>query len=563
MRLPPRSQPEERAFFVTQMLNDTGFFCRNVLGMDTDRDPTGEPVSEVGKGGIRDDGPHAETIRFMDNESMQYRVMWTPRFTYKSSKVTGYILRNILKYPDISILLAMHTTDAAEERVRTIRDILTSNEILKEIFGDLKGPSWTGNSFVSGLRQDRTLLTPTLYGASPQKGTAGGRPDLIVFDDVVSESNSVTETQLKKGCRFVEATLALRGHRTRFLGVGTPYHEADANHWMVDAGWNKLIHLDAGVDVSVNEKGLVILSGEARWPNLSIDFLRKYLKREEKDGGGASYEWFMSQFKLQVVRGLRARFARTHFQPCQWQPEVHSSLTGYLLTDTAPSGSTDGDMNVLMYVGIDERHHVYILDIECGFWQMYEFADRYLKMLQKWQAKVNHRLELWEKGHNYFSYFQHIHVQAKQRNIRVSTYAETRNNSVAGKDDRIGATAIRFQAGEVHIMDTVPRLWNAGTEMRELWNPSGEIDPKTGFGLPSGDLVQQFIRFPTITRKDLPDAFALVDTMDKNTQQRVCFHAKSGRQRPDPSTRQQPIRQTASRFNGSSSRFYDRIKRSR
>lgn len=561
MRLPPRSQPEEREFFVTQMLNDTGFFCRNVLGMDTDRDPTGEPVSARGEGGVRADGPHQETIAFMDDESAQYKVLWTPRFTYKSSKVTGYILRNILKYPDIAILLAMHTSEAASERVRVIRDILTENEIIKELFGDLKGPKWTEDGFVTSLRQDRTLLTPTLYSASPQKGTAGGRPDLIIFDDIVSEENSKTDLQLKRGRNFIESTLALRGQRTRYMTVATPWHEADANHWCIDAGWKKCVHLDIGCDVHVNDKGMVELSGKARWPHLPIEFLRKYLKSPDGTGGGMTFEFFMSQFKLQVVRGLRASFQRHHFQPVTWNDREHSELTGYLLTDTAPSGSTEGDMNVLMYVGIDERHRVFILDVECGYWQMYEFADRYLNMLQRWQAKVNHRMELWEKGHNYYSYMQHIHVRGKERNIRVLTHAENRNQGVAGKDQRIAATAVRFQAGEVFVMSTVPRLWNAGTEMRELWNPAGEVDPKTRFGMPSGDLVQQFIRFPMIQKKDLPDCFALVDTIDKNTQQRVCFHVKSSRHRQAASTERQPIRPSASKFHGSTSRFYGRIPR--
>lgn len=557
MKLPPRSKPEEREFFLTRMLNDTGFLCRNVLGMDTDRDPTGEPVSEVGRGGVREDGPHGETIAFMDDEAAQYKVLWTPRFTYKSSKVTGYIIRNILKYKDISILLAMHTSEDAEDRVRVIRDILTTNEIIVELFGDLKkgAPVWQSDQFVTALRTDKTLLTPTLYAASPQKGTAGGRPDLIVFDDIVSETNSVTELGLKKGRRFIESSLALRGHRTRYLLVGTPYDERDANHWAIDAGWKKCTHLDVGVDVHVDDQGYVQLSGEARWPNLSIDFLRKYLKSEKKDGGGASFEWFMSQFKLQVVRGQRSHFKRTQFQPCQWNDAEHRQLTGFLLTDVAPSGSTQGDANVLMYVGLDEKNHIYILDCDVGFWQMYEFADRYLKMLEKWSTKVNHHHEMWEKSSHYYSYYQHINVQAKQRNIRVAFKAENRNQSVAGKDNRIAAMAVRFQAGEVHVMNTVPRFWNAGTQVRELWNPS---DPEYG-GLPGGDLVQQFVRFPTHAKKDIPDTFALLGAVDKETGHPLCFPVRSARRHASEEVRRQPISKSDAGLHGSSSRFYRSI----
>ena len=560
-KLPPRSSPEERQWFVRQMLNDTGFMCRNVLGMDTDRDPTGEPVSAEGEGGVRADGPHGETVAFMDDESVQYKVLWTPRFTYKSSKVTGFIVRNILKYPDIAILLAMSTTDRAAERVRVIRDILTSNPIILELFGELRGPSWTEGSFITAMRQDQTLLTPTLYSASPQKGTAGGRPDLIVFDDIVDETNSVTDVQLARGRKFVESTLALRGQRTRYMTIATPWHEADANHWCIDAGWKKCVHLDIGCEVNVDEKGSVLLSGDSRWPHMPVEFLRRYLRDASGTGGGGmSYEFFMSQFKLQVVRGLRAHFTRTQFQPATWQEKVHKDLTGYLLTDTAPSGSTKGDLNVLFYVGVDERNHVYMLDLEVGFWQMYEFCDKFLNMLQRWASKVNHRHELWEKGHNHLSYLQHISVQAEARKIRISPVAETRNQSIAGKDIRIMATSVRFQAGEVFVMDTMPKTWNAGTETRELWNPYGEQDVQTKVRLPSGDLVQQFIRFPTHARKDIPDAFALVNTLDSETKRMVCIHVKSSRQRVAESIERKPIQFSGSRSHGSTARFYQRIR---
>jgi hypothetical protein len=542
------------------MLNDTGFFCRNVLGMDTDKGATGGPESEPGKGGVRADGPHQETIAFMDDESHRYRVLWTPRFTYKSSKVTGYILRNILKYPNIAILLAMHTTKEAENRVRVIRDILTENEVIKELFPNIKGPEWGEGKFITSLRTDTTLLTPTLYAASPQKGTAGGRPDLIVFDDIVNETNSVTDVQLERGRRFMESTLALRGHNTRYLSVATPWHEADANHWAIDAGWHKLTHLDVGCDVHVNEKGIVELSGTARWPHLPMETLRSYLRNpEKKDSAGMSFEFFMSQFKLQVVKGLKSQFQRTHFQPASWQDHKHRDLTGYLLTDTAPSGSASGDMNVLLYVGIDADDRHFILDLECGYWTMYEFAERYLNLVQRWAGKVNHRMELWEKGHNYHSYGQHIRVQAKARNIRVHLHAEQRNQSVAGKDVRIGSAAIIFQSRQLYVMDTVPRTWSTGTEIRELWNPAGHEDG-SGMPLPSGDLVQQFIRFPVHTKKDIPDAFALVRSIDTETKRLVCCHVKSSRQ-VAVSTERQPVRQSGTRFHGSTSSFYQRISR--
>lgn len=112
-RLPPAGTPE-RTWFIRQMLTDTGFFCRNVLGMHTDRDDKGNATSDIGKGGVRDWGPHQEFIQFIDDDSIKESVILAPRFSYKSSMVQGFILRKILAHPNIAILLYMHDLDLAK-----------------------------------------------------------------------------------------------------------------------------------------------------------------------------------------------------------------------------------------------------------------------------------------------------------------------------------------------------------------------------------------------------------------------------------------------------------------
>jgi hypothetical protein len=264
---------------------------------------------------------------------------------------------------------------------------------------------------------------------------------------------------------------------------------------------------------------------------------------------------------LKVVSGFTEAFQRTQFHPIAWK-DGFQDLTGYLLTDTAPAGDAKGDLNVLCYIGIDEKHKMYILDLQVGYWKMYEFVERYLAMLQKWQPKVNHRLELWEKGQSYLTYFQHIQMQAKAKNIRVASYADARNQGAIGKDTRIASLQARFQMHEVYVCNTVPKHWQAPNEVRLLWDPEGETDIKTGAKVPGGDLVEQFVRFPHHKKKDIPDTVALVDSIDKATQQRVCFYAQPRRRKSAEPTHRVSV-QTPQRFHGSTSRFYSRIHQRR
>lgn len=550
-RLP--KDESEREFFCERALSDTGFFARHVLGMDTDREDNNNATSEVGKGGIRDWGPHKEMIRFLDDESdPRPCALWAPRYSYKSSAVKAFITRKVLAHPDISILLVMHDFKEAENRSAQIRDSLLENETIVEMFGNLRGPQWQRGSWTTSIRQDKTIQQPTLTIASPKKAKTGGRYNLIIFDDVVSETSYLTEAGRKEGIRVVEKSLNLRARKTRYLLVGTPYHPGDANHWVIDQGWKACTHLDVGCSVIVKEDGTLGLEGEARWPNLSREFLESYLR------DGMTYELFMSQFKLKVVAGLTQAFKRTHFRVGKWNKVEHSDLTGYLLTDVAPSGSSKGDFNALIYVGVDSREHIKVLDIELGYWQMHEFCQKYLNMLSRWSNRLNHRAEVWEESLSFYSYRQYLHMQAKQTGQRISIETQKRNQHEKGKDERIAGLALRFQGQEIEIMDTVPRTWNTGTEVRELWEPEGFIDSETGNAYPGGDLVEWFVRFPHHSKKDIPDALSLVDAMDRKTDSRVCYWIRPSHKKTPESQKRKASSANERMRSGYGQRFYDR-----
>lgn len=560
IRLPPRGT-DARHLFVRRALNDTGFFCRNVLGMDTDRDPTTKVQSDEGKGGIRDHGPHEEITNALDDRSVQYSVTWAPRFIYKSSRAEGFITRNILHpdQPNISILSVMATKEAASERVDKVRHILTENPIITELYGDLRGPMWRQDRFITRLRTDKGIFSPTLSSASPQVGLAGGRYDLVVVDDITNEL-TISEVQLAKGKKFLESALALQGRNTLYRMIATPWDEEDASHWAIRMGWKACTHLDAGVEVIRLDDGTIDIKGSeqfpnGRWPNLPVEFLRRYAK------GGISFETFMSQFMLRCVKGSAPNFSRAQFHPVAWNDGMRE-LTAYLLCDTAPRGSPGGDLNVLMMVGIDPRGSVFILDCEVGYWTMYDFVEKYLEMIARWSGRVMYRGEVWEEGKDYLSYAEHIGVRARSRGIRSQIlHAEKRNQTSLGKDVRIPKTSFRFQAGQVHVVNTVPRAWSDGMKLLPLWEPEGFYDIETKTSLPGGELVEQFVRYPNHPKKDIPDCFSLVDSVDKKLKTPVCCHVPSTQNRiPDEVMRDtQDDRQYTSL--GSYDRFLERCYR--
>lgn len=555
----PEAGSPERTFLLTRLLSDTGFFARYVLGMDTDRDENGNAIDDtlVGRGGVRDHGPHQEVVEFLDGNEKESLILMAPRASYKSSIARAFIQRKILAHPNISVLLAMHDYGLAEERCTAIREDLVENPVIRELFPHMKGSTWRKDRFVTGLRTDFTGDSPTLFICSPKKTVTSTRPHLIVFDDIVTEED-LSDKALAAGRRLIEKSLALEARGCQLVDIGTPYHWGDAHHMILASpGWKKLVHLDCGFDVNVSEDKTVTLTGEGRWPHLTKEYIQSKL------GRGMTFATFMSQYKLQVVSGTSQPYHRTHFQPCAWGEEM-KQLTGYLLCDAA-QGTPEGQkasskqcMNVLAYIGVDHRNHVYLLDIEVGRWQMLEFCNRYIAMRDRWSSKVTHRVEVWEQVVGTTPYAEFIGLQMQKRGDRPQIVWQKRHQGEKNKTQRIAGLQVRFQALEFHVCNTVSRTYVDEGERKMLWDPEGHTDPLTGAKLPGGTLVEQFIRFPYVGPEmmDITDTLSLVDAMDKESGQTVCFHIRPSRQTIPEERRRRNI-ETRER-SGAADRFFSR-----
>lgn len=551
--------PEQRAHLIEQILSDTGVFCRVVLGMDTDRDQHGNCTSEIGKGGVRNYGPHQEVIDFLDDWSKQhpFKQLECPRYAYKSSMVKGLILRAILAFPNIAILLVMASKKDAEDRIAEIKRDLEENPIIQELFPGLECDG-SKYSFTTSLRSDRTVLSPTLMGASPQKIPVGGRFNLIVGDDVADDNNTRTAEGLEKGIQTMQRCLFLRARDTIVLNVGTPRDDGDLNAWIKDQpGWKKCTHLDIGFDVVERDDKTLDLEGEPRWENLGRDFLLSQLR------GGVPYSEFMAQYKLRVVTSLSAAFKREQFQGFNFKEEEHSRLTGYLLTDVATSLDADACLNVLMEVGIDHRRHIFILDLEVGRWTMHEFVHRMLNMRARWSGRVNHQAELMETTHATGGYASMLGISAGQRGEKLNLVKVKRNAASKSKDIRILNCQGLFQGREVHVNNALSgRKWMYDADERLLWDPQGFNDPTEKTKLPAGDLVEQFVRFRPDGKglKDIPDTFAMVLEQDEHGQP-LCFWRRPSHLAAPADTVRRKVKNAGPQTSGYTTRFYNRLAR--
>ena len=80
---------------------------------------------------------------------------------------------------------------------------------------------------------------------------------------------------------------------------------------------------------------------------------------------------------------------------------------------------------------------------------------------------------------------------------------------------RIKRSQPRFSRGDIYFLDTIPRTFVNVHREEVLFNSHGFLDRMSGYYLPDGELVKQYVRWPTYARKDIPDCLADIEATDK------------------------------------------------
>lgn len=505
-----------------RVTSDTGFVCRHVLGWDYDMDP--ETGTKTRPGGIRTDGNHGRMVRFLDNQDHQFKLLLAPRESYKSSLAQGRIVRGILADPNIRVLYIMRLQDKVVDKAIGIRNALLKTEITA-IMGPTIGPLWTQDRFTIAQRTQTNLQEPTFSGHSFESLPTGGHYDLILLDDFIDHTNCQTEAGLKRQREVFALLYPLLANGGTMIVMGTRYADEDVYAYIETLPMFDKLVIDAGVNILQDERGkarLEIRKGGLTFPHLSLKKLENALEFMMAHGGP---EQFSRQYNNEPLSGIGSKFLRQHFQPIAWNPAM-KALSGYILTDTAVALNQDADYSVIAYVGVDQADNVILLDLRVGHFSHSDFVAQFFEVLEKWRGRVNHMGEVWEEVGLSVGFISAVKYESVKRAERIRTLTIPRAKT--HKDARIGALQPMFADGRFFVADTVPTSYNDVSGTHELWNPDGFLDPRTNCRLPSGELVNQFVRFGLPgTRKDIADALAMSIEHNKKTGRRTCRYHPS------------------------------------
>lgn len=509
-----------KAEIIRRALSDTGYFARNILGYNYDKDEETGIVYNEGEGGIRASGPHRKMVEFIDDPSTRYKHLEAPRGSYKSTILVAYAMRRAIKYRNLRVLYCMKTYSEACEKVAHIRDQFDSAANLNKLFGDLSSPKWAAHNFTLTGRVN-PQPGPSFKAGGVDKNVTGGHFDLIILDDLVIWDNITTPEQIAKTLAFYKMVQPLLDPGGTLIVCGTRYAHNDLYGWLLENSGNQFadLILDCGMRVAKKEDGNHELVGTPIFSHLSEKVLWEKFKSTGRD-----VKDFSSQYLNVITSGEFDHFFRSDFQHHPWEENWMQFLTGYVLTDTAVTEKEHACLSVSILVGLDGNDNAFVLDAVVGHLDPVAYVSRTVDMFQSWMGRIDIRGMTLEKTAANEVFLVNFANEFRTRKFRApKIHRLSRQGNDEAKDRRIQRIQQRFRDKRFYFVETIPRFYHDLGRERVLYDPELYRDPDNPEGppLPGGELVDQFIFFRQGYKDDIADALADIDAVDKDGR-RLC-----------------------------------------
>lgn len=204
---------------------DLKFLAKNICGMDA-----------------WEDSLHNDLAAFLERPTDK-KLILVPRGHLKSSIVTVvWAIQQILKNPNVRILITNAVWDLSRKFLREITGLLTTKSLLPEIFGAFDGPGskFTQDEITISQRTSGTTKEATITTAGVETSLTGGHYDIIIHDDLVEENNIGTKEQIQKIIRFYQNSLDLIDPGGQILVVGTRWAMGDLYGTLIETQMDSL-----------------------------------------------------------------------------------------------------------------------------------------------------------------------------------------------------------------------------------------------------------------------------------------------------------------------------------
>jgi len=456
---------------------DLYFLCKEILNYDRMQPHTHQELCDYTTSILPNPSHIPEGGGFDPTKNLLLMLM--PRGTFKTSVVTiGFTLQFILNEPDCRVLLDSETFSKSKAFLREILGHLEGNEKYREVFKAIHGmypfetkskaKLWTDSEVILPCRK-RDRKEPTISCAGIDVTKNGMHYDLIICDDLHSETNVTNREQIQKVIDHYKLAFSLLDPGRPIVIIGTRWHELDLYQHIMDYERE---------DFNILKKSVYNDDGSLLFPEvLSEKELDKIRRRQ-----GSSI--FSKQYLNEPVSDENAIFKREYIKRKSLEEIKGRPINWYLLVDpsyTDPRNQgTYSDFAGFVLAGMDYQRELYVRYIVRKKMTYKEIIDEIFRIYNDVQfddIRKNLKIVLEVIGTKSLSY--ELANEQRRRNTWLPiTEIKSRHEN---KEERIKGLAPFYEYGHVYHITECPQI---------------------------EELEYELLHFPTAKHDDIIDPFA-------------------------------------------------------
>lgn len=333
---------------------------------------------------------HVDLCKWVRRHSGENKLVLWPRDHGKSRFCAFYAAWQIVRDPSITIIYASATAEKAQEQLRFIKEILTS-DVVYRYFPGLINPdegtraAWNINSIIVDhpYRRREGVVDSTLMTCGLEKTIVGKHCKIFIWDDIVVPENN-TEDGRKKVNAWVSGAFSILSAESEVLCVGTRYHPADAYGMMIEMEYEVEYDKDGErlsepVPMFITEQRDVEVDTQFLWPRQQrkdgawFGFNRNILNKKKAayEGAGQITQFYAQYYNdphdkttAPISRDMFLYYDRKDLEYYDGQYHIdREPLSIYAAIDLAATVADNADYTVVAVGGIDLRGNRYVLDI--------------------------------------------------------------------------------------------------------------------------------------------------------------------------------------------------------
>ena len=331
----------------------------------------------IGFNDLQDPGIHRDLERFL-KRSGQYKLCMLPRGHLKTSIASvAETIQDIIKNPNIRILLSSSSWNNARTFLTSIIEVLESKKFC-ELFGDMRGNKWNQDEILVKGRT-KVLKESTVTTTGMERTITSQHYDKIKFDDLVSRENIGTKEMREKTKVYYRDCLdLLEPGVSQVLVLGTMWDYDDLYSYIRKdlKGYFKIMVR------AVEENGIIIYPmkfNQGRRDELKKQkgtysfYCQYYNKAVDDDNADFKHSWIQYYGDMDL-------YDRDANQKITKKP-----LTVNMTLDPALSEKSEDDPSGFVVWGIDILGKIYYLHCEKGMLNPTQLISRIIKLHMRWK----------------------------------------------------------------------------------------------------------------------------------------------------------------------------------